>query len=138
MTAKPLVPSLILLAVFGLYAGLLAAGIHQHEPWFDEAQAWLLARDSRLLDLINIHLRYEGSPGLWHLILSPVAQSGFPYASLNRIGALFAMFGVANFLLYAPFPLFIRILFPFSYFMLYQYAIVARSSVPPGPALPQA
>jgi hypothetical protein len=119
----------VMLAVFAFYASLLAAGVSRHEPWFDEAQAWLLARDSSLMDMVNIHLRYEGSPGLWHFVLSPVAKAGFPYASLNILAALFALIGVAIFLAYAPFPLFIKILFPFSYFVLYQYAIVARSYV---------
>ena len=48
--------------VFALYAILLAAVVSEHEPWMDEAQAWLLAKDSSLTELFVKYLRYEGSP----------------------------------------------------------------------------
>jgi hypothetical protein len=119
----------ILLLLIVVYTTLLAVGVSHHEPWFDEAQAWLLGRDSQALQLINEHLRYEGSPGLWHFILSFPAKSGWPYASMHVLAALLALAGLVIFLLHAPFPLPIKMLFPFSYFILYQYAIVARSYV---------
>ncbi len=118
-----------LVCIFFLYAGLVLFGVAHHEPWFDEAQAWLLSRDSQPWDLFNHYLRYEGTPGLWHLILGLAAKSGGTYASMNLIGAVCAMVGVLIFLIYAPFPLFFKIIFPFSYFMFYQYAVVARSYV---------
>jgi hypothetical protein len=114
---------------FYSYTLLLGLGISHHEPWFDEAQAWLLARDSTPLDLMNRHLRYEGSPGLWHFILSLFAKSGLPYSSLSLVAAAFALTGLILFLCKAPFPLWIKGMFPFSYFVLYQYGIVARSYV---------
>ncbi|HYX35762.1 MAG TPA: hypothetical protein VE954_21910 [Oligoflexus sp.] len=117
------------MAAFLLYACLLAVGVYHHEPWFDEAQAWLLSRDSRPLDLINTYLRYEGTPGLWHFILGLAAKTGLPYTAMSIIAALFALLGVLLFLLYAPFPWPVKLLFPFSYFVLYQYAVVARSYV---------
>lgn len=45
------------------YIILTVALIFKHEPWFDEAQSWLLARDANFFDLITKYLRYEGSPG---------------------------------------------------------------------------
>lgn len=112
--------------VMAIYTILLAMTIIRHEPWGDEAQAWLLARDSSFVDLFVKYLRYEGSPGLWHLILMLPAKLHFPYITLQIIAGLFAWFGVLVFLLYAPFPRYIKVLFPFGYFMLYQYAAVAR------------
>lgn len=44
-------------------------GIMNHEKWGDEAQAWLLARDTSLSELIFFYASYEGTPVLWHLIL---------------------------------------------------------------------
>jgi hypothetical protein len=58
-----------------------------HEKWADEAQAWLIARDLSLWRIFSYELRYEGSPGLWHLILW-IAQHALdaPYAALGPIG----------------------------------------------------
>ncbi|MFZ5989106.1 MAG: hypothetical protein ACOYWZ_18550 [Bacillota bacterium] len=110
-----------------MYIVLLGITVSKHEPWFDEAQAWLLARDSGLVELLVRYLRYEGSPGLWHLLLMVPAKLGAPYIVLNIISAVFAAAGVYLFLRYSPFPPLIKILYPFSFFAFYQYAVVARS-----------
>jgi len=58
------------ITVFGaLFACLMIYGSYRHQLIFDEAQAWLIARDSHgLMDLFR-HLRYEGHPALWYLLL---------------------------------------------------------------------
>ena len=53
--------------VLPLYAILLAVVLWKHEPWADEAQAWLIARDCSGVELLFQRLRYEGHPGLWYL-----------------------------------------------------------------------
>jgi hypothetical protein len=113
--------------VFLIYIIFLGILVPKHEPWFDEAQAWLLARDSSLIDLLVKYLRYEGSPGLWHLLLILPAKLGLPYSALNITSGLLAAMGVFLFLWYSPFPPVIKILYPFSFFTFYQYAVVARS-----------
>lgn len=113
--------------VFGIYLILLTIVVSHHEPWMDEAQAWLLAKDTTFKDLFIKYLRYEGSPGLWHLILMLPAKIGLPYSSINVISAFFSAIGVWLFIRYAPFPPFIKILFPFTYFIFFQYGVVARS-----------
>ncbi|WP_176590844.1 hypothetical protein [Sphingobium sp. EM0848] len=113
-----------MLAIYGIW--ILYVG-HQHEHWFDEAQAWLLARDSSLWQLLAERIRYEGSPGLWHLILWIVIRCGLPYELFFVIPAGFAIAGAALLLWRAPFPPWVRILIVGSYFFGYQYAIVARS-----------
>lgn len=123
---RPL-PLVLGISTFALYLTLLGFGIFHHEPWFDEAQAWLLARDASLGELIFHYLRYEGSPGLWHLLLSPFAKGDFPYATLSVLSGSFACLGILLFLWLAPFPWPLKILYPFTYFVLYQYAVVARS-----------
>ena len=113
--------------VFAAYVILLAVVVAAHEPWMDEAQAWLLAKDTNPAELFIKYLRYEGSPGLWHLILMIPAKLGFPYFTLNVLATVFSAFGVWLFLRCSPFPPIIKILFPFSYFIIFQYAAVARS-----------
>lgn len=116
-------------AVFVAYVFTLSVAIHFHEPWADEAQAWLLARDLSFSQLLFHWLRYEGTPGLWHVLLFVVQRFGMPYAALGWFAGCFATAGVYLFLRFAPFPFPIKAILPFSMFVLYQYAAVSRSYV---------
>jgi hypothetical protein len=114
-------------AVLMVYSGVVLWTLQYHEKWADEAQAWLIARDLDLGTIWFHELRYEGSPGLWHTILW-VAQHVFhaPYGALGYIGAVFAIAGAAVLLFLAPFPRLVRWPLAFTYFMVYQYAVIAR------------
>ncbi len=116
--------------VLGLWIAITTFTLNYHEKWADEAQAWLLARDLPLSKLWLHELRYEGSPGLWHTILW-VAQHIFHarYGALGYIGATFALAGICVLLFATPFPHWVRWLTAFSFFFLYQYAVIARSYV---------
>jgi hypothetical protein len=109
------------------YVGLVAVEARHHTSWADEAQAWLLARDCSLHDLLLHRLHYEGTPGLWHLLLWVLARIGLPYAALHWLTAGIATVGVGVWLRWSPFPRFLKLLFPFTFFVAYQYAVVARS-----------
>ena len=109
------------------YALLVALTIHRHEPWADEAQSWLLARDASLAHLWGNLLHYEGTPGLWQTLVHALIRLGLPYSAYNFVSARLALAAVFLLLRYAPLPLFIRILLPFTYYLCYQYAVVARS-----------
>jgi hypothetical protein len=113
--------------VLGLWIAITTFTLNYHEKWADEAQACLIARDLSLWRIFSYELRYEGSPGLWHLILW-IAQHVFhaPYAALGPLGLVFATAGVAFLIFFAPFPRPLRWLLAFSYFMVYQYAVIAR------------
>jgi hypothetical protein len=78
-----------------LYVALVALLLPRHEPWFDEGQAWLMARDLGLGELFLHKLRYEGTPGLWHLLLAPLAKAGLPYFTLQLVAAAAAVTGAA-------------------------------------------
>lgn len=113
--------------MLGLWLAIAGFTLRYHEKWADEAQAWLIARDLGLRTIWFHELRYEGSPGLWHTILW-IAQHVFhaPYGALGPIGLLFAAAGVAFLIFFAPFPRPLPWLLAFSYFMVYQYAVIAR------------
>ena len=110
-----------------LLVTLYAILIPRHEPWFDEAQAWLLVRDSSLVDLLNNRLRYEGHPCLWYLLLRIPMGLGLPYAAINWVSAGLSVAGAIVFWTYSPIPKLFRYLFPFSFFLFYQYGVIARS-----------
>jgi hypothetical protein len=99
----------------------------RHEPWFDEAQAWLIARDEGLTDLFTRGVRFEGTPALWHLLLFIVQRLGLPYGGMWVVSAALAASGAFIVLFKSPFPLALRLGVVFSYFFAYQYAVVARS-----------
>ena len=113
--------------VVGAWIAVVAFTLRYHEKWADEAQAWLIARDLDLKTIWFQELRYEGSPGLWHTILW-VAQHVFHahYDALGYIGMAGATAGVALLIFKAPFPRYIRWPLAFTYFMVYQYAVIAR------------
>ena len=105
---------------------VLVVGSH-HEPWFDEAQAWLMARDSSLWQLLAQRVRYEGTPGLWHAVLWLSIHAGLPYRWFFIVPASFAIAGAAVILWRAPFPPPLRIALLAGYFYGYQFSVVARS-----------
>lgn len=114
-------------SVFGLWVAIVGFILPYHEKWADEAQAWLIARDLDLRTIWFHELRYEGSPGLWHTILW-IAQHVFHvnYDAIGYIGMAGATAGAALLIFKAPFPRYIRWPLAFTYFMIYQYAVIAR------------
>jgi len=118
------VPEAMVLLTFCL---LLAWCIPRHESWFDEAQAWLIARDSALGDLVLRRLHYEGSPALWHILLWSEIRMHVSFLGMRYIAGCFAALGVFVWLRFNPLPRLISLLLPFTFFIQYQYAVVARS-----------
>lgn len=118
------------LSVLFLYAAAVLVAVAHHEPWADEAQAWMIARDLPFGKMLFSEMHYEVSPGLWNSILW-FAQHIFhaPYAAMNYIGAAFAIAGAAVLVFLAPFPRIVRYLMATSYYISYQYAVVARPYV---------
>jgi hypothetical protein len=100
-------------------------GIH-HEPWADEAQSWLIARDTRLTKLPLV-MAYEGSPALWPIVLKIFIYFGIDYQHLFIIPLIFSSLGIWLLIYKSKLPLGIRIFLPFTYYIFYQYTIVARS-----------
>ncbi len=124
--APPSPNRLIYLALIP-YALIVSLGVLHHEPWADEAQSWLLARDSTLVNLWGHLLHYEGTPGLWQTLLHLLIRAGLPYSAYGYFASVLAFAAVIVWIRYAPLPVFIRLIVPFTYYLCYQYAIIARS-----------
>lgn len=114
-------------AATGAYVLVTVFALHSHEPWADEAQSWLLARDASLKHLWGSLLHYEGTPGLWQTLIHGLIRLGLPYSAYGLVSATLSITAVYLLLRYAPLPLFIRMALPFTYFLCYQYAVIARS-----------
>lgn len=114
----------VLTLIYGL---VLLVGLVHHEMWVDEFQAWLIARDSNsLLNLIQ-NVRYEGCPPLWHLCLSVITQFTHNPFAMQLFHALIAMGCVYLVARYAPFSWYAKLMFPFGYFVLFEYGLISRS-----------
>lgn len=111
----------------GLYTLLVGIVTSHHEPWSDEAQAWLIARDSSLTELFLKRLHYEGSPGLWHLLLWTLSRLHVSFTAMHWITALIGVVTAWLVLRYSPFPLLVRVALPFTFPFVFQTAIIARS-----------
>jgi len=122
-------PGRLIFAAAVAYVTVTLALFFWHEPWRDEAQVWLIARDAvGLGDLYNA-LGYERTPGLWLLLVLPLARLGFPYASMNLMHSVLAAITGVFFVYIAPFSRLQRVMFVFGYFMVYEYNAIARSYV---------
>ncbi len=99
----------------------------KHEPWADEAQAWLIARDTTMHSLFFKYLHSEGHPALWYVLLKILQLFGLKFKYLYIVPIIFSSIGVYVFVFKSNFPWYIKCLFPFTFFIFYQYTIVARS-----------
>jgi len=112
--------------VLMFYGVFILMGALEHELWRDEAQSWLIARDMSFLQLF-FEINYEGTPALWHLILMPFAKLGFPPSTITYIHIFIVFVTATLFITQAPFSKFTMVLFLFSFYMVWEYAIVARN-----------
>jgi len=113
----------------GAVAAITAFAVAYHEPWADEAQAWQLVRSNSLRSLFTTNIRYEGTPGLWHFFLWLLIKAHVSYDGLHWICGAIGIISSALFVLASPFPRYLRLTIPFTYFLVFQYAIIARSYV---------
>jgi hypothetical protein len=114
-------------ALLTLYMLVTGYTIRAHAMWADEVQAWLIARDSIDIPSLFRNLHYEGHPGLWHLLLMPLTRLGRDPRLMQALNFAIATATVAIVLWRAPLSALERTLFPFGYFVLYEYAVKARS-----------
>ena len=118
----PLAECLVLL----MFTTTAAVAVWFHEPWADEAQAWLIARDLGIRGILH-QMGYEGSPPLWHLLLWGLIRLHLPYAALGVVSLALVAAGMYIWLRWSPLPAPVRLLVPFAFYYQYQYAVVARS-----------
>lgn len=113
--------------VLSVYTILLALITLHHEMWRDELQAWLIARDSHSLSQLLHVLHYEGHPLLWYLLLWIPAHLSPNPASMQVINGIVAVALAWAVLSARDLPRSIRVLIIFSFFVLYQFGVEARS-----------
>ncbi len=118
--------TIINLVCIFLYAAATLSMIFFHEIWADEAQAWLVVRDLNFWGVIS-HVRTEGHPLLWYLILMPFAKTNCSVFVMQILNWLFATIAAGVFLWKSPFNKITNIIILLSSAFLYWYPVVARS-----------
>ncbi len=116
--------ALILTLIFLAAAGFV---LSRHEIWRDEAQAWLLAKDSRSLDDLALRIKFDGHQALWYWGLFAISRFTASPAGMQIWHLLIAAAAVFLFARFAPFPRAARILFAFSYYAFYEYGVISRN-----------
>ncbi len=97
-----------------------------HEPWRDEAQTWLLARDLPFWKL-PAQMSYEGHPCLWHMLIWPLVHMGLHYRMQNILAFVIMSIAVFLFIYRARLPLLIKAAAVFSPMLTYYYPVIARN-----------
>lgn len=115
--------AILLIAVYAVINGIL---LYFHEPWRDEAQVWLIARDLSFWKIPSL-MRYEGHPCMWHWIIYPFVRMGLPYITLNLVSYVITLAATAFMIWKAPFPIWVKALFALSPCLTYFYPVIARS-----------
>lgn len=98
-----------------------------HEPWFDEIQAWQIARTATWHDLFFEVPHSECHPILWHLILRPFALADLPFEpSIKAVNLVITGAGCALLLFKSELPRIPKLILPFTFMIFYQTAIINR------------
>ncbi|MDE6032200.1 MAG: hypothetical protein K2G32_11320, partial [Oscillospiraceae bacterium] len=107
------------------YSALLLVLVFNHEYWFDEGQAWNIARDNDIAGIFSM-MKYEGHPPLWHLILKIFTSLGCSYRALGLVswGIMTATAGIILFCL--PVKPYLQAALLLSAGMLYTNSVISR------------
>ncbi len=106
-----------------IFNGILLAG---HEPWRDEANVWIMARELSPLELFR-EIRYQGHPCLWYLLIMPFAKIGLPFRTIGIVSYLVMAVSAGLFIFKAPFHKLVKGAAIFSPVFTYYYAEIARN-----------
>lgn len=123
-------PAPVKAALLLLWAVAVVYVTAHHEPWRDEADTWLAARDLALEPgALRRFTACVGTPALWFGALMPLAKGGAPYWTASALHLLLAAAAVALVVWRSPLPPVLRALLPFSFMFGYEHAVIARSYV---------
>ena len=116
-------------ALFLVYAAVTFVLMLRHEPWADELQAWLIARDCTVVEIFKL-MRWEGHFVPWYLMLHVFAAHGGPVLCMSLLSWAFMAAAGAFFVFRAPFTIPLKALILSSAGMIFWYPVVARCYAP--------
>jgi hypothetical protein len=117
----------LLLGILAVASLVTAIGLRGHAMWFDELQAWNIARASHSLPDLYANLRYEGHPILWYLPLYVITRFTHDPHAMQVLQWVIASATMALVLFRAPFSIPIRVAVLAGYCFAFEYGVVSRS-----------
>lgn len=110
--------------IYIIVAGFI---IFHHELWGDELHSWNIAKGSNSFPDLISNTRYEGHPPLWYSTLWILSKITHDVSMIQWV-QLAIIISINFLILFAsPFPFFTKLLIPFGYFFLYEYAAFSRN-----------
>jgi hypothetical protein len=117
----------LLWIVFAVYATLLVFSMVHHVPWSDELHSWNIAKSSGSFGELLAHSRYEGHPPGWYSLLWIVSRFTHQVGWMQVVQCVIACLTVFLILFYSPLPLAVKVLIPWGYYFLFEYAVFSRN-----------
>ena len=112
-------------AALTIYSALLLVLVLNHEYWFDEAQAWNIARDNDIAGIFGM-MKYEGHPPLWHLILKIFTSLGCSWRALGLVSWGIMTLTAAIIIFCLPLEPYVQAALLLSSGMLYTNSVISR------------
>jgi hypothetical protein len=113
--------------IFILYLLLSGFSIFNHEMWVDELHSWNIAKGSDSFSALLSNIRYEGHPPVWYSLLWILSKFTHNLFYVQLLHIVIAQLTILVILFYAPFQRLTKILLPFGYYFLYEYAALSRN-----------
>lgn len=117
--------TVVALIVTGLFILGQIPFLLNHEIWGDEATPWEISKQINLGNIYELN-DAEPHPLLWEIILAPFSQNNFPVITLNIISLAIVSLAVFLLVRFAPFNLFVKIIFILSNAFFYYNPVIAR------------
>ncbi len=108
------------------YLPVAIFAIAHHEMWRAALHCWLVARDSPWPWDVVHNRAYDGQPPLWYLLLWVLEKLTHAPVVMQAVHVAIAAAVVWVFASRAPLPRPLRALFPFGYFLAYEYVALSR------------
>lgn len=118
-----------LLLVYGttlVYFCLNLLLIFSHEPWRDEINAWLFAKNATFGQIFTSSIQ-QGHPSLWYYFLAIFAKMGLPVITLNILSLLIMTISAFLLLKFAPFNKYVKLLLMITPMFFYNYPVISRN-----------
>lgn len=117
----------VIIVALAVWLAVVLLTSARHEFWRDEVRALSLARAAASpLDLYDL-TKYDGHPVLWFLLLYAGRSIIDTPLVLPVMSVIIGFAGAAVFMFFSPFQLWVRLLFVFGAFSVYEYSVMARN-----------
>ena len=110
-----------------LYVAIAAGAMLHHVPWGDEIHRWNIAKGSASYADVIYNSRFEGHPPTWYTIMWIISRFTHNFLYVQVVHLVIASATVFLLLFYSPLPLLSRLLIPFGYYFLFEFAVLTRN-----------